>query len=367
MLKMTTKKYIQIPNVAFAFGTDYKLNKDDIKVYAYLRVIEPFRTMIRTNVEFIVEDLDWKTTKVSRDKTRVANALQNLMDKGYIKIIFKKDIKKENLKIEINDSMKDVEAQSTVDWKQKPFRFSGYTNIQADEYNIAGENNYHLLIIGYYLWRENLKKKYNFEYAICDKEWAEVLELGVTRTRTIINDYTPFLNKISGAKYKDNHGQWKQEPNQYKMDKHMSVESKINKVESEVKSMSYREQHAEKVTDKKILMNQKIFDAIFDFKKGRLDAESYKAWKETKCEHTKKTGQLKIDKLMKLEGGRNLVDRLEREYQQDIKDAEARERSLEHQRLMAEKHMEEMEFWDDEFVSNYKRKESRNDISAFLN
>ena len=38
--------------------------------------------------------------------------------------------------------------------------------------------------MAYHNWRNNAQ----FEYAICDKEWCEVLELGMTRTREIIND-----------------------------------------------------------------------------------------------------------------------------------------------------------------------------------
>ena len=110
--------------------------------------------------------------------------------------------------------MKKVVAESTVDWKTKAFKFSGYTEIKANEYNLAEENDYHLAIMTYHKWRENLEKKYGFKYDICDKEWCEVLELGMTRTREIINDCT-FLTKVSGKKYQDENGQWKQETNHY--------------------------------------------------------------------------------------------------------------------------------------------------------
>jgi len=358
---MITKGYIQIPNVAFGFGTDYKLNKDDIKVYAYLQFAKSVGTMrVRTNVEIIVEDLGWETTKASRDKARVADALQNLMDKGYIKITFKKDIKKENLTIEINDGMKKAEAQSTVEWKQKPFTFKKYTEIKADEYNLAEENDYHLLMVGYYLWRNNA----DFEYAICDKEWAEVLELGVKRTRTIIDDYTPFLNKFSGAKYKDDNGQWKQEPNQYKMDKHMSVESKIDEAKTEVKNISHLERHTEKVTDVNVLTNTEVFHQIFNFKKY-IEFKGYKAWKETTCDHVKKTGQTKIDKMIaSSEGGKAVAEKLEKQYQEYLADQQRQQEALER---ISEKHIEDMEHcMDDEYESSYKKPESRNDISAFL-
>ncbi|MFJ8069986.1 hypothetical protein ACIQZD_13680 [Peribacillus sp. NPDC096447] len=358
MLKMTTGKFVQIPNVAFGFGTEYKLNKDDIRVYAYLQWARNVGTMkVRTNVEIIVEDLGWETTKASRDKTRVAVALQNLMDKGYIEMTFKKDIKKDNLTIIINkEEMKKVEAKSTVDWKTNPFTFKGYTDIKVDEYNLADQNDYHLLMVGYYLWRNNA----GFEYAICDNEWADVLELGVKHTRTIIDDYTPFLNKISGAKFKDENGQWKQEPNTYIMDKHMSIEDKAEKVSIEVKKETYGEKHMSKVLDETVMTNNKIYKQIFDFKVFLEDA-GYKVWKETTCEHTKKTGQIKIDKMMKSEGGRYAVERLETKYQKDIDSAKERERQREVMHKRAEQHMAEME---EEYVPSFKPKKQE-DLSFF--
>lgn len=212
---MTEDNYIQIPNVAFGFGTECKLNNDELKVFAYLQFMKNVGTMnIRTHVTIIVEDLGWTTSKASRDNAKAGKALEGLRDKGYITLSFNGDVKKNALAIEINDEMKKVVAESTVDWKTKAFKFSGYTEIKANEYNLAEENDYHLAIMTYHKWRENLEKKYGFKYDICDKEWCEVLELGMTRTREIINDCT-FLTKVSGKKYQDENGQWKQETNHY--------------------------------------------------------------------------------------------------------------------------------------------------------
>ncbi|MEY9866624.1 hypothetical protein ABIE66_002003 [Peribacillus sp. B2I2] len=358
MLRMTTKKgFVQIPNVAFGFGTDYKLNKDDIKVYAYLQFAKSVGTMkVRTNIEIIVEDLGWETTKASRDKARVADALNNLIDKGYINATFKKDIKKDTLTISINEEMKDVKAQSTVDWKQNPFKFKGHTQIKIDEYNLADKNDYHLLMVGYYLWRNNA----DFKYAICDKEWAEVLELSIKRTRTIIDDYTPFLIKISGAKFKGENGQWKQEPNTYVMGKHMSIEDKAEKVSIEANKETFGEKHMSKVLDVKVMTDNEIYKQIFDFTVF-IKGDGYKVWKETTCEHTQKTGQLKIEKMMKSVGGRNAVERLETKYQKDIASAKEHERQMEVMHKRAEQHMAEME---DEYISPFKPKKQE-DLSFF--
>lgn len=289
---MTTDSYIQIPNVAFGFGTEYKLNKDELKVFAYLQFAKQVGTMIvRTTVSIIVEDLEWETTKESRDKTKVANALTTLIDKGYIKCNFKKDIKKDTLTIEINEEMKKVVAEGTVDWKEKPFNFKGYTEITSKEYNLAEKNDYHLTVMAYHNWRSNAQ----FEYAICDKEWREVLGLGMTRTREIINDCT-FLTKISGKKYQDENGQWKQETNQYV--KRAFVKTDLKEMEATNKNVSFLEREKEKVTDLLVKLNDVVFGQIFD-KTKRFEFEGYKAWKETTCDYVKKQAKRNLKFLKK--------------------------------------------------------------------
>ncbi|PFR96962.1 hypothetical protein [Priestia megaterium] len=335
MLKMTSKGFAQIPNVAFGFRTDYKLNKDDLKVFAYLQFAKQVGTMIvRTNVEIIVEDLGWETTKTSRDKTRVANALNNLSEKGYIEIVYKKDIKKDSLTITINEHMKNVEAQSKVEWKQNPFNFKKFTQIGADEYNLAENNDYALLVVAFYKWRNNDK----FKYAICDKEWAEVLELSVKRTRAIIDECT-FLTKISGAKYQDENGQWKQEANQYVMEKDIKVSEKLEKADAETKKMSFLEKQREKVTDLLVKLDNDTFNQIFD-KKTPIELDGYRAWKETECKIVREAGQSKIDAILKSpkEGAKYVVKRLEKEYQEYLSH-QASQRQLER---FADKQLEEM-------------------------
>ena len=346
-MKMTTDNYIQIPNVTFGFGTEYKLNSDELKVFAYLQFAKQVGTMVvRTNIEIIIEDLNWETTSASRDKKKVAMALSNLSEKGYITITFKEgaknDVKKDNFTVTINDVMKSVEVKSEVDWKQKPFTFKGYTEIKASEYNLAEKNDYHLTVMAYYNWRNNAQ----FEYAICDKEWCEVLELGMTRTREIINDCT-FLTKVSGKRYQDETGKWKQETNQYV--KSMSVKTNLKETETTNKNLSFLEREREKVTDENVLLNEDIFKQIFD-KQTKFDWDGYKAWKETICDHVKQAGQKKIDAMLKSskEGAKYVVEKLEKEYQERLKSKERAHR-------MMEIHMNEFE-GHEEFQPSYKPK-----------
>ncbi|MEB9998656.1 hypothetical protein P4L06_04270 [Bacillus cereus] len=343
-MKMTTDNYIQIPNVAFGFGTEYKLNSDELKVLAYLQFAKQVGTMVvRTNIEIIIEDLNWETTKASRDKSKVAMALSNLSEKGYITITFKEgaknDVKKDNFTVTINDEMKSVEAKSEVDWKQKPFTFKGYTEIKASEYNLAEKNDYHLTVMAYHNWRNNAQ----FEYAICDKEWCEVLELGNTRTRKIIDDCT-FLTKVSGKRYQDETGQWKQETNQYV--KSTSVKVDLKEKETENKKLSFLEREKEKVTDLLVKYDDVIFGQIFD-KTKRFEFEGYKAWKETTCDYVKKAGEKKFEILEKA-GQSWIREKLESQYQEHLENQQRTHR-------MMEIHMNDFEGYE-EFQPSYKPK-----------
>lgn len=371
MLKMTSKGFAQIPNVAFGFRTDYKLNKDDLKVFVYLQFTKQVGTMIvRTNVEIIIEDLGWETTKASRDKSRVADALNNLSEKGYIEIAYKKDIKKDSLTITINEDMKKTEAQSTVEWKQNPFNFKMFTQIGADEYNLAENNDYALLVVAYYKWRQNAK----FKYAISDKEWAEVLELSVKRTRQIIDECT-FLTKISGTKYQDENGQWKQEANQYIMDKDMKTSEKLEKADAETRKVSFLDKQREKVTDLIVKYDGKTFNQIFD-KRTPMELEGYIAWKETECKIVKEAGQSKIDAILKStkEGAKYVVKRLEREYQEHLSHQASQEKvekmvekQLEEMNANPESYMTEEEWLEDQAQKRAKRlkKKKKTDVDFF--
>ncbi|ABS21611.1 hypothetical protein SIL80_14425 [Bacillus cereus group sp. BfR-BA-01119] len=344
MLKMTTDNYIQIPNVAFGFGTEYKLNNDELKVFAYLQFMKNVGTMnIRTHVTIIVEDLGWTTSNASRDNVKAGKALEGLRDKGYITLSFNGDVKKNALAIEINDEMKKATAEGKVNWKQNPFKFKGFTPIKSSEYNLAGEDDYHLTVMAYHNWRNNAQ----FEYAICDKEWCEVLELGMTRTREIINDCI-FLTKVSGKRYQDETGKWKQETNQYV--KSMSVKTNLKEIETKNKNLSFLEREREKVTDENVLLNEGIFKQIFD-KQTKFYWDGYKAWKETICDHVKQAGQKKIDAMLKSskEGAKYVVEKLEKEYQERLKSKERAHR-------MMEIHMNEFE-GHEEWTSPYKQKE----------
>lgn len=310
MLEIKKGKFIQVPNVAFAFGTEYKMSNDEMKVYAYLQWMKNVGNMnIRTHASIIVEDLGWMTSNKSRSLKRAVDSLNGLNEKGYI-TIEGEDFKKSPMTINIVEEMKEAEVKSNVEWKDAPFKFKGYTEVTAEDYNKVISSDYNITVIAYFNWRNNA----NFDYAICDKEWGEVLELSVRQTRVIIDSAKGFMTKISGEKYQDDAGQWKQETNMYEK---RNVISDVKEIKVKNNSESYLDNQRKKVTDIRVSHDEKVFMQIFD-KNTFFNNDGYRIWKDTKCKHTKEAGQKKVDAIQKNERGRYVIDRLERNYQSNI-------------------------------------------------
>ena len=361
---MNKESYGLIPNVAFAFGSKYHLNKDEFMVYVHLQFTKQIgltNTTI-TNVEMLIEDLGWETSTKPRDKKRVVNALEGLQEKGYIKIEFKKDTKSTilNSNLTIYHSFKELQkevVEVSAKWKPNPLKFTGYTEIYGEEYNLAEGDGYKMMVITYVTWRTNPELKY--EYKICGKEWESVLGVSDKTARKIITDCEPFLDKISGIHYKDEQGQIKQEANSYELktrQEKTALKSKVEEVEKENRNLSFLEKQREACTDIRITLDNEIFMQIFD-KKTPLKFEGYKAWKETDCEIAKEAGrkciELARNSKKNPEGGNLVMDRLEKEYAEHL-EHQAKQDAF--RKLMEAQHVEE------EFVSSFKPKKQEEDF-----
>lgn len=354
------KSYVIIPNVAFGFGTKYHLNKDEMMVFAHLQMMKQIglvNTTI-TMVEVLVATLGWETTNKSRDKKNLAKALVGLQAKGYIKIECDGEIVKSILTITINKEMeKDFEVTSSVDWKDNPFVFKGFTRVDYEQYNLAENNGYKMIIIAYIKWRTN--KKLKFDYKICFKEWEMVLGVTDKTAREILSNCASFINKESGAGYTNDQGQPRRKTNSYNMKSDTNGSSNLEKETAKGKVESILDKAYTQVTDEKVFGNPDIFHQIFD-KKKFIKIEGYKVWKETSCDIVKKAGQDKIDSMRasknKIAG--EVVDRLEGEYQEGILHKEQ-------QKALVERQTSAHEY--EEFTSSYiKREKSSSDISIFL-
>ncbi|MEH7121553.1 hypothetical protein V7128_29810 [Neobacillus vireti] len=357
-MKMNNKKsYAIMPNVAFAFGTRYHLNKDEFMLFAHLQFMKQVggENTTFTMVDMLVRGLEWETSTKSRDKKRVVEALAGLESKGYISIDFNGKMSKDILNIFINKEMERFEATSSVDWKEKPFSFKGFTRIEWNEYNLAEQNGYYLMIITYVKWRTNPDLKY--DYKICIREWENVLNVSDKTARDRLEECHRFITKISGDHYLDDHGQVKQEANRYTMQT-VTVESNIQKITNEAVAEKALDKAFEKVTDIEIKTNINLFNQIFD-KKTKWKFDGYKAWKETTCPFVKEGGQKKIDSMYKSSNkiACEVADRLEREYQEYLSKQKQQSEWLDRQ--MAS--MDEHEAYVPSYVPN-----PCNDITDFL-
>jgi hypothetical protein len=367
ILKMKNiKSYAIFPNVAFGFGTKYHLNKDEFMVFANLQFMKQvgLENTTVTMVDMIVKGLGWETSTKPRDKKRVVDALEGLESKGYISIDINGKMFKDILLITINKDMEKVEAKSSVVWKEKPFLFKGWTRIKWNEYNLAENNGYYLMIITYIIWRTNPELKY--EYKICSREWEDVLSVSDKTARDKLDECATFITKISGGHYSDEHGQVKQEANTYTM-KTVSVESNLQKITQEAVAETALDKAFAKVTDEKIILDINLFNQIFH-KKTKWVFDGYKAWKETTCPFVKAGGQKKVDSLKasKNTDAGKVADRLEREYQEYLSEQTKQIERIERQ--TARDNRDDM--WvpnEGEFKSSYVRKEKpSNDITDFF-
>lgn len=348
-LKMRKDSFAIVPNVAFGFGGDYHLTKDEMMVYVHLQFVKHvgLENTTRTYVDMLIDDLGWGTSTPSRDKKNMVSILETLENKGFIKIDSDGKISKSLLTITINEEMKSKEVETVVDWKEKPFNFKGFTKITGDNYNLAEGNGYKMIVIAYVLWRANAQ----FKYQIAFKEWESVLGVTDKTARVIIDDCDSIINKQSGDFYKDEHGQLKQEPNTYTVKSQKSdVKSTVGKIETEVKTTSTLDKKREQVTDIKVMSDDDIFKQIFD-KKTFIKFEGYKVWKETECKVVKEAGQAKINamKASKNAIAGEVADRLENEYQEHLAEQNKKQEWLERQ--IANHDM------DDIWIPSYEKKE----------
>lgn len=341
--------YAIIPNVAFGFGTEYQLTKDEMMVYVHLQFMKQYglKDTARTTLDMLIDDLSWSTSgnNASRDRKHMQSILTGLQQKGYISISFYGKMSKSILTITINNKMKDVVATSKVDWKNNPFTFKGFTSIALNEYNLADAEGHKMIVIAYIKWRNNAQ----FTYQISFKEWEDILQVTDKTARTIIENCNGIINKESGAFYKDEQGQYKQEANAYSL----NSKTDVKEAEKKAKNESHFEKFREKVTDLRFKFDDEVLKQINDYG-TKFELKGYTAWVETDCPFLKKAGEKKF-KILEDKGQGWIQEKLEKEY-------EERQSHKKHQHEMIEKST-----MDYEFHSNYKKPEkSKSDFSDYL-
>ncbi|WP_413363823.1 hypothetical protein [Lysinibacillus sp. 3P01SB] len=340
------KSYIIIPNVAFGFGTEYHMTTNEFMVFGYLQLAKSIglENQIVTMIDVIVEALDWNTSNTSRDRSRVQEVLTGLHNKGYITVKFNgTKMVSSVLIITIKKEMEAAEAISKVDWRDRPFIFSGWTRIEYYEYNLAKCNGEHLMIIAYTKWREQLKKAKNITYKIAYQEWQAVLSVSYTKSVDTIKKCATFIEKITGAYYKDEVGQWKQGVNEYSV---RHSKPNVKEIEKKEKVRNAQEKFAEKVTDLRYKFEDNILKQINDYG-TKWELDGYTAWIVTDCPILKEAGEKKFE-ILENKGQGWVKEKLEKEY-------EERKLRREHQQKATENHINDYE----PFVSSYKKPKKR--------
>lgn len=225
-----------IPNLMFAFDTKYFCNNDEKLVYAELwfsqqigNINNENKTTI-TTLDLLTFTLGWETpTRESRGRTRIANALNSLKEKGYV--YFQETLTHSDRNgIQIVVLGQDYETEVTVDvsWSQSNRTFKGFSRVTSVEYNQLKENH-DLTLFLYSKWRENIG------YKISYVEWGKALGVNDRHARRIVEN-TSVIQKVQGAFNKET---GKNETNSYKAeisdnkDKNKTITKKIEKPEVE--------------------------------------------------------------------------------------------------------------------------------------
>lgn len=363
-MKMNKGFNVTMPNVAFAWGTQYHMSGDEFLLYAHLQFMRQGGqwNQTLTSVDMIIHYLGLETKNKQRDKDKVIESLNNLAEKGYITIDCVGNMKKDFFTVQQVQEILSTDFVAEVEEDGKTRKFMGYTKLSGEHYNLANNEGRALMMITYTGWRNNIN------YKVPKSEWVKVLGIAKSTLEESFIDYkTRFLDVIEGNHYKDEAGQIRQETNSYvivdKEKPSVNLEEKTQKAKSE----SFLDKLRSQVTDITVMSDDNIFMEIFN-KETFIRFKGYKAWKETTCPIVKEGGQKKINAMRasknKIAG--EVADRFEEEYQQYLANQKEHKEMLEYR---TQQHLESLVSGDNvgEFVTAYRKKErERVDITDFL-
>lgn len=363
-MKVNNKFNITMPNVAFAWGTQYHMTQDEFMLYAHLQFMRQGGQWNQTftSIDMIIHYLGIETKNKQRDKAKIIENLNRLVEKGYITIDCEGDMKK--VFFTVKQVQEILSTNFVVEFEEdgKNRKFMGYTKVSGIHYNLANNEGRALMTITYLTWRNGIN------YRVPKSEWVKVLGIAKSTLEDCFNDYKErFLQVFEGNHYQNEQGQIRQETNS-----HVIVEEKKQSINLEEED--FLDKLRSQVTDLTVISNEEIFMQIFD-KNTFIEFKGYKAWKETTCNFVKGEGQKKIDKMKvsKVKDGYagKKVNSLEKEYQESIEHQKNQTEMIER---MAQQHLIELESSDIEgddeilgFVTSYRRKEKSGvDFTAFL-
>ena len=209
MIKYTNKEsFVMLQHRMFAVGTEFWCTNDEKLVYAELWLLQNIGLMesireendrvVLTHIDILTSQLGWIVpSKESNGRTRTAEALNGLMEKGYIMINrLDKITNKTRDALYITLPYFDVEGDKglkiDVPFASTQRNYYGFIKVESSIYNLL-KKDYDLTLYAYANWREQA----TFEYRISFLEWSYVLGVSERQARTII-DKSDVIFKQSG-------------------------------------------------------------------------------------------------------------------------------------------------------------------------
>ncbi|MFP3321987.1 hypothetical protein R0K05_02730 [Planococcus sp. SIMBA_160] len=360
-MKMNEKFFITVPNVAFAWGTDYHLTTDEFMLYSHLQFMRQGSqwNQTYTSVDMIIYFLESETKNKQRDKNKIIKNLEKLVEKGYVTIECNGSIKKDFFLVKQVQEILSSEYIVEIEENNVKRKFKGFTKVTGEQYSLANNEGRALMTIAYVTWRNKI------DYKIPKSEWTKVLSIAKSTLEISFNDYQDrFLMVTEGSYYLNELQQVRQETNSHAI---TDVRKKPVDLASKTKGPKHEEyldSLRSRVSDIKVLDDNEVFMQIFD-KNTFIRFKGFRVWKETKCLIVKESGKKKIESMRASENqySSKAVDKLEIEYK-EYQNNKANSERLAAQHISSEEGDVNSSF-NHEFYSSYKKKKSR-DITAFL-
>ncbi|MCD7032858.1 hypothetical protein LRR81_01360 [Metabacillus sp. GX 13764] len=349
------KNFVKMPMAMLAYGTNWYAEDDEVVLYAHLVLERQYKrpTSIQTNIELIHSIVQFDKSNPSRGKARVKKALIALAEKRYINLSSNKDeisnsslltidfyLTKDNLSVVTTDNHKTV--------------FSGYAELNYEEYLLAKYAGRYIKIIMHTKYRENIN------YKITISEWANVLQIS---ERTVLRDkenWNAFVTETKGIKSFTEGVGYRQEASTY-MNGAQETSKTFETTEESFKSKIIMKNKISECKDRRFLNNPNLFE-----NRSKLSYYDIYLWKTTDCEVAKKVGDQRIKSICKSDGGKAMISDFIRKADARIMNDEKRKEEIKVRDSVNIAHFEEFGYPTDDNYKYVRREDNDTIISEFL-
>lgn len=312
MNKQNTGHFAAFPMLMSAFDQEELfLPKEDVYAYMlyYILSMQSHHSLwwgsVETTIVTLSKQLPIKTIsnkkKESDNKREIKRLLLSLHNKGYVDIAYQEDSLEYDTLLTISvpdgnsiDAKK--EAESYLQKKGKSLKHVGFVRINEEVYKACAGNPWHLRILIYAMWREQI------DYRICTEEWAKVLG---TCENTAVKylkevDQLNLVNKISGSYYVDGNNSPRRLPNQYRV-----LNPEVREERNKLLNEEFDEQKLTKQINIETNLEKSIQNDVQDpraantnlLNTGFLTGNCWYVWNTTEYSATKQIGDNRFNAL----------------------------------------------------------------------